>query len=143
MPYRDTTTGLKFENKIKIKYDNCIDLSQYKLWNYLQKRGTPIKTILSKGLRPDEAYFNEDTGEFTIFEKKYQETPGSADEKPQTCGFKIQQFRKIGNAIGAKSVKYIYVFNDWFHRSEYKDMLEYIKTVDGCDYIFEEDIYAA
>ena len=46
---------------------------------------------------------------------------------------------RIKNAIGAKSVRYIYVFNDWFHRPEYKDMLEYIKSVPGCDYIFAKD----
>lgn len=67
-------------------------------------------------------------------------TGGSADEKPQTCAFKIFQFRKIGKAIGAEKVFYTYIFNDWFKKPEYRDMLEYIKSVDGCDYVFEEEI---
>lgn len=71
--------------------------------------------------------------------KKFQQTAGSADEKPQTCAFKIAQFRKIGAAFGAEKVFYTYIFNDWFKRPEYKDMLEYIKSVPGCDYIFAKD----
>ena len=67
-----------------------------------------------------------------------QQVAGSTDEKPQTCAFKIHQFKKIGAAIGANKVTYTYIFNDWFKKPEYRDMLEYIKSVDGCDYIFME-----
>ena len=56
----------------------------------------------------------------------------------KTCAFKIYEFRKLFAALGVTDVKYIYVFNDWFKKPEYKDMLNYIKSIDGCDYIFAD-----
>lgn len=77
-----------------------------------------------------------------MYEKKFQKTEGSADEKPQTCAFKIWEFRKIGKALGIKpeNVTYTYIFNDWFKQDKYADMRQYIKSVDGCDYIFEDEL---
>ena len=71
-----------------------------------------------------------------IYEKKFQQTNGSADEKPQTCAFKIYEYKKLFSSLGVKNVYYIYIFNDWFKKSEYKDMLDYINSVDGCSYTF-------
>ena len=51
---------------------------------------------------------------FYIYEKKFQQVPGSADEKLQTCGFKIQQFRKIATALGLRQTYYTYILNNWF-----------------------------
>ena len=136
---RDTTTGLNFEKKVTIKKDG-IDLTKYKLYSYLKDNDIDYRTLISKKLLPDEAYFDKENKILYVYEKKFQQTAGSADEKPQTCGFKIHQFRKIGKAIGAEKVYYTYIFNDWFKKPEYKDMLEYIKSVDGCSYLFEEDI---
>lgn len=136
---RNTTTGLMFEEQVSIKKDG-VNLTKNRLYDYLKDNGIDYKKILSKKLLPDEAYFNPQTKELAVYEKKYQQTAGSADEKPQTCGFKIVQFRKIGKAIGAIKISYTYIFNDWFKQPQYKDMLEYIKSVDGCNYMFEEDI---
>lgn len=130
---RDTTSGLKFEEQIKTNTPG-IELTKHKLYKYLDTLGIKWNDIISKKLLPDEAYFDTDTKELKIYEKKYQQTAGSADEKPQTCAFKIFQFRKIGNAIGAKRVTYTYLLSNWFAKPEYKDMLDYIKSVDGCDY---------
>lgn len=132
---RDTTTGLKFEEQVQIQSDG-INLSKHKLYAYLEKQGIDYRDIISRKILPDECYLVDDS--LRVYEKKFQQTGGSADEKPQTCGFKIQQFRKIGAALGIKpeDVSYTYVFNDWFQKPEYKDMLDYIKTVDGCDYFF-------
>ena len=132
---RDTTTGLKFEEKVQIQSDG-INLSKHKLYAYLEKQGIDYRDIISRKILPDECYLVDDS--LRVYEKKFQQTGGSADEKPQTCGFKIQQFRKVGAALGIKpeDVSYTYVFNDWFQKPEYKDMLDYIKTVDGCDYFF-------
>lgn len=61
----------------------------------------------------------------------------------QTCAFKIMQYKKLFSSLGIEKVSYIYIFNDWFENQMYKDMLDYIKSVDGCDYIFyhkREDI---
>ena len=58
------------------------------------------KYLLTRALEPDEAYLDEESSTLTIFEKKFQETDGSADEKLQTCGFKIQQYQKIAAELG-------------------------------------------
>ena len=136
---RNTTTGLLFEEKVKFN-NKGIDLTKHNLYRFLKEKNIDYKEIISKKLLPDEAYYNEEEKTLYIYEKKFQQTSGSADEKPQTCAFKIFQFRKIGKAIGAERVFYTYIFNDWFKKPEYKDMLEYIKSVDGCDYVFEEEV---
>ena len=136
---RNTTTGLLFEEKVKLNKKG-IDLTKHNLYRFLKEKNIDYKEIISKKLLPDEAYYNEEEKTLYIYEKKFQQTSGSADEKPQTCAFKIFQFRKIGKAIGAERVFYTYIFNDWFKKPEYRDMLEYIKSVDGCDYVFEEEI---
>lgn len=136
---RDTTTGARFEEKVVLKKEG-IDLTKHNLYSYLKEQGIDYLTLISRKLLPDEAYYNPETKEFSIYEKKYQQTPGSADEKPQTCGFKIWEYNKIGKAIGAEIVTYTYILSDWFKQDQYKDMLEYIKMVPQCDYLFEEDI---
>ena len=79
-----------------------ICLTKNNLYKYLEKNGIDWTTILFRKLLPDEAYYNPTTREFSIYEKKYQQTKGSADEKPQTCGFKIWEYKKLGRAIGAE-----------------------------------------
>lgn len=130
---RNTTTGLQFEEQVQVKSEG-INLTKYNLYKYLDQNKINWKDIISKKLLPDEAYFNPETKEFKIYEKKFQQTAGSADEKPQTCAFKIYQFRKIGKALGAEKVTYTYFLSSWFAKPEYKDMLDYIKSVEGCDY---------
>jgi hypothetical protein len=140
---RDTTTGLKFEEKVKITHgDGWIDLHKDTLYTYLKKHGIDWTTLISRRLKPDEAFFNPTTQQFIIYEKKFQQTEGSADEKPQTCPFKIRQFKKIGKAIGAREdrVRYIYILSTWFKKPMYQDMLDFIKDVPGCDYIFEDEL---
>ena len=136
---RDTSTGLKFEELVSAK-GKGIDLSKHNLYRFLKSKDIDWTDFLSRKLLPDEAYWDETTQTLSIFEKKYQENEGSADEKPQTCGFKILQFKKIGKALGAKKVSYTYIFNDWFKHPRYKDMLDYINSVDGCGYIFSEEL---
>lgn len=90
------------------------------------------RKLISKKLLPDEAYFVN--GELKIYEKKYQQVAGSVDEKLQTCAFKLLQYQKIGRALKAKKVTYTYLLNNWFTKPEYKDVLNYIRSIDGCDY---------
>lgn len=135
---RDTTTGLEFEKRVSCKKDG-IDLTKYKLYKYLDSQGIDWTKIISRKLLPDEAYWNPITKELNVFEKKYQQTEGSADEKPQTCGFKIWEFSKIGKALGATKVTYTYVLSDWFKQPKYVDMLEYIASVPECGYMFMEE----
>lgn len=136
---RNTSTGLNFEKQVLVKNDG-ICLTKNNLYKYLEKNGIDWTTIISRKILPDEAYYNPVTKELIVYEKKYQQTEGSADEKPQTCGFKIRQFGKIGRAIGAEKVTYIYLLSPWFNQPKYRDMLDYIRyEVEGCDYIIVGD----
>ena len=136
---RNTSTGLDFEEQVLVKNDG-ICLTKNNLYKYLEKNGIDWTTILSRKLLPDEAYYNPVTKEFSIYEKKYQQTEGSADEKPQTCGFKIWEYKKLGRAIGAEKVTYTYLLSSWFAQDKYRDMLEYIRSVPNCNYMFVEDV---
>lgn len=135
---RDTTTGLLFEERVKIQ-ESGINVTKHELYRYLKSKGIDYTTLISKKLLPDEAFVDVENSRLVIYEKKFQQTAGSADEKPQTCAFKIWEYRKIAAALGLKDVTYTYIFNEWFKKPEYKDMLEYIKSVDGCDYFFWEE----
>ena len=139
---RNTTTGLMFENYVQMKASG-IDVSKNNLYNFMKARKIDWSNAISRKLLPDEAYWDEDNKILTIYEKKYQQTEGSADEKPQTCGFKIWEFNKIGQLLGANLVTYTYILSDWFKADKYKDMLEYIRTVPNCDYMFAEEIVNA
>lgn len=132
---RDTTTGLDFEKLISMPKVG-INLTKHKLYSYLKEQGIKWQDYISKKLLPDEAYLDITNNQVIIYEKKFQQTHGSADEKPQTCAFKIYEYRKLFSSLGIKNVYYIYIFNDWFKKSEYKDMLDYINSVDGCSYMF-------
>lgn len=136
---RNTSTGLNFEKQVLIKNDG-ICLTKNNLYKYLEKNGIDWTTILSRKLLPDEAYYNPVTKEFFIYEKKYQQTEGSADEKPQTCGFKIWEYKKLGRAMGAEKVTYTYLLSSWFTKDKYRDMLDYIRNeVEDCDYVIVGD----
>ena len=135
---RDTTTGARFEERAHV-IANGIDLTKNKLYKYLEKNNINWNKIISRKLLPDECYYNPATKQLFVYEKKYQQTPGSANEKIQTCGFKIRQYKKLGKAIGANEVKYIYLLSSWFSQPCYKDALEYIKEVPDCDYIIVGD----
>ena len=115
-------------------------MTKNNLYKYLEKNGIDWTTILSRKLLPDEAYYNPTTKEFSIYEKKYQQTEGSADEKPQTCGFKIWEYKKLSRAIGAEKTTYTYLLSSWFAQDKYHDMLDYIRNeVKDCDYIIVGD----
>jgi len=108
---RDTTTGAVFEIKVHME-QNGIDITKHNLYRFLKDKGINWQNIISKKLLPDEAYFDEANNRVIIYEKKFQQTAGSADEKPQTCAFKIAQYRRLFAALGVTDVSYIYIFND-------------------------------
>ena len=101
-----------------------------------------MQPILSKELKPDEAYFNPEQLTLQVYEKKTQHGGGSADEKLQTCAFKIAQYRKVAKYLGVppENVYYTYILDEWFEDPKYKDALEFIKMTDGCDYIIVEGV---
>ena len=105
---------------------------------FLKEKNIDWKDYISKNYFPMKLIFDQENNRVIIYEKKFQQTSGSADEKPQTCGFKIRQYKKLFSSLEIEDVSYIYIFNDWFAKPEYKDMLEYIKSVEGCDYFIVE-----
>ena len=68
------------------------DLNFYKV---CKEHNIDVSQILSKKLLPDECYLDFEQDELRVYEKKYQQTEGSVDEKPQTCAFKIFEFKVL------------------------------------------------
>lgn len=122
--YNGTTTiGLSVQKHDFYKYflePNHIDYTDYN----------------SKKWLPDECFVNLRTNTVYIIEKKFQNSSGSVDEKLPNCDFKKKEYEKLCNPIGF-DVEYLYVFNDWFKQSVYRDTLEYIEEV-GCHYFYNE-----
>ena len=136
---RDTTTGLAFEQQVQIHREDGLDISKTKLKTFLKDKGVTDPTeYLSWMFQPDEAYYLADTNEVVIYEKKFQHVSGSADEKLGACAWKIQEYRDCFKAAGIDKVSYIFIFCDWFKQSRYEKLLKYIRSVDGCDYMFAE-----
>lgn len=152
-----TITGLKFESRITlekaisslpgytVKNDEVYFKNRkiaefyqkYKLYkNLLEPNEIDYKRIISKKLLPDDAILIIKDKTLFVIELKFQEVAGSVDEKLQTCDFKNKQYKKLLAPLNIE-VKYVYVLNDWFTKSEYRDVLSYIKSV-GCYYFFDE-----
>ena len=134
---RDTSTGLAFEQQVSAHRKDGIDISKTKLKKFLTEKGVKNPTeYLSWMFQPDEAYYIPETNEVVIYEKKFQQTSGSADEKLGACAWKIQEYKRCFEAAGINKVSYIYIFCDWFKQSRYEKLLKYIRSVDNCDYMF-------
>ena len=114
-----------------------LSVQKYKFYKcFLEPYGIEFTDYNSKRWLPDECFINLKTKTVYIIEKKFQNSSGSVDEKLPGCDFKKKEYEKLCQPIGY-TVEYFYVFNDWFKRKEYKDTLEYIKTV-GCNYFYNE-----
>ena len=93
--------------------------------------------MLSKKLLPDDAMLVIVRETLFIIEVKHQQVLGSNnDEELMLCDFKRKQYLKLVSTLGLK-VEYVYVLNDWFKKPEYKDVLDYIHSV-NCHYKFNE-----
>ncbi len=112
---------------------NCY--RKHDLYRYLDDRQIDWKSILSKKLLPDDAVYVINNNTLFIIEVKYQQVPGSVDEKLQTCDFKRKQYKKLFSQLNIE-VEYVYVLSNWFKKSQYKDVLDYIISV-GCHYYFQ------
>ena len=151
----NTKTGLLFEGKVDlltflstqnnykvsgnvIYYQGkkiALSFKKHGLYKYLLEQGINYKKYISKKILPDDAIFVIVNNTFYVLEIKFQSVAGSTDEKLQTCDFKIKQYRKLLSTLNVE-VEYIYILNEWFKKSEYKDVLDYIITVKGCSYYF-------
>ncbi len=109
-------------------------LKKNKLYKFLEGKGVNYKTLLSAKLLPDAAILVFSTKTLYIIEVKFQNTPGSVDEKLQTSAYKRKQYLQLMKSLDI-NVEYYYVLSDWFKKDSYKDVLAYIKEI-GCDYFF-------
>lgn len=160
----NTQTGLRFESKtdlaesIKKHSDYTIEdnklkkgksdfydlyynsklvgsiIQKHSLYRFLENEEIDWKNHISKQIIPDDSVYVLKNKTIYIIEKKFQQRTGSVDEKLQTCDFKKKQYEKIFSLLDIK-VEYIYLLNEWFRKHQYKDTLDYIKSV-GCDYYF-------
>ncbi len=150
----NTITGLNFEKKrdileilkkakdytIKdgvIYYQNKEVARSYRkqsLYKLLTGKGVDWRKYISKRLFPDEALYVIINNTLFIIEMKFQKVAGSVDEKLQTCDFKKKQYRKLMAPLNIE-VEYIYILNNWFKNTSYKDTLDYVISV-GCQYYF-------
>jgi len=151
----NTKTGLYFEGEVdfltfikkqknysvrgfKIFYEDrevALSFKKHGLYKYLEEKGINYTKFISKKLLQDDAIFVIVNNTFFILEIKFQEVQGSTDEKLQTCDFKIKQYRKLLSRLNVE-VKFIYILNNWFGKPEYKDVLDYIISIEGCSYYF-------
>ena len=98
----------------------------YKLFDHLNNN--QWKKYVSKRLVPDDVFINIDSKTVYIIEKKFQMGGGSVDEKLQTIDFKIKEYQKL---LPGWTIKFFYILNDFFNKSAYQDVFEYIKAVGG------------
>jgi hypothetical protein len=109
---------------------------KHDFYRFLDENNIDWKNIISKKLLPDDALLVIIRETLFIIEVKYQQVAGSVDEKLQTCDFKRKQYLKLVQSLELK-VEYVYVLSNWFKKSEYRDVLDYINTV-NCHYKFNE-----
>lgn len=103
---------------------------------FLNNEGVDYRDYNSKQWLPDECFINDANRTAYIIEKKFQNTSGSVDEKLPGCDFKKREYEKLFRPIDY-GVEYLYVFNDWFKKEQYRDTLDYIEEV-GCRYFFNK-----
>lgn len=149
--------GLKFEQDTSLYdiliYNGFIIRENYKVYKnnnligyyvpknnlykyFLEMHKIIWKNFISKKMLPDEAIFIISKNTMYILEKKFQSTSGSVDEKLQTCGFKLSQYKKLFSSISINT-NYTYILNDWFKQDNYKDILAYI-IESGCNYFYNK-----
>jgi hypothetical protein len=156
-----TQTGLHFEEKVDLvqAFENVegyaieeqnnslfsvyygekevgLIFKKHALYKFLEDKHIDWTSRLQKKLLPDNVFYNFLNQTIYIVEVKHQQTAGSVDEKLQTCDFKRKQYVKLLDGLNI-DVEYIYVFNNWFLKDEYRDVLQYIK-LEGCKFYFNE-----
>jgi hypothetical protein len=120
-------------------------ISQLRLYDYLnhlaRSENSGWTMQLSKILKPDEAFFNIQTNSLHIIEKKTQSGSGSVDEKLQTFPFKIRQYKRLVEGLIVNgdpiTVHYVYCLDNFFKKSEYKDLFDYMNE-NGMKYFIQD-----
>jgi len=109
---------------------------KHDFYRFLEESKVDWQKILSKKLLPDYAVLVIARETMYIIEAKYQQADDSVDEELMLCDFNRKQYLKLVTPLGLK-VEYVYVLSDWFKKPEYKDVLDYIHSV-NCHYKFNE-----
>ena len=137
---KDNTKTIKFKG---YQYE-LYNVNKSNLYKFMEKNGEKNDKLQpAAGCKnPDEAYIDKNRKKLFIIEKKFQQTPGSVDEKIQTGPFKKLHYSK---QFPNYHVIYIYCLSDWFKRDEYISVLDYLKENDipvywGTDINYKEDI---
>lgn len=122
-----------------IRYEGKIVARVFKkhgFYQYLEEQGIDWRDYISAQLFPDNSIYVIVNNTFFIIEVKSQHRKGSVDEKLQTCAFKILQYRKLLSHLNVE-VQYLYILSRWFEQPQYKDVIDYIFSVQGCDCYFD------
>lgn len=150
----NTVTGLFYEGKVDLPTwlseikgyvvdESCVYFSgklvarvfkKHGFYKFLEENGVVWSDYISAQLLPDNCIYVIINNTLFIIEVKHQETRGSVDEKLQTCDFKRKQYKKLLSRLNVE-VEYVYILNDWFKQPRYKDVLDYIISV-NCQYYF-------
>lgn len=151
----NTKTGLVFEGKVdlatflsqqngyvvdsdrKVFYDDELVaqiFKKHRFYSFLKERGVDWRNIISKRLLPDDSIYIIINNTFFIIECKFQQVAGSVDEL-LVCDFNKKQYQKLLSNLNME-VEYLYLLSNWFRKPEYRDVLDYIISV-NCRYYFE------
>lgn len=108
---------------------------KHEFYYFLEKNNIDWKQLISSKLLPDNCIYVIVNNTLFIIEVKNQNVTGSVDEKLQTCDFKRKQYKKLLSQLNIE-VEYIYILSKWFKNPKYKDVLDYIISV-NCQYYFD------
>lgn len=99
-------------------------------YNWLaEEKGVDYTRFCSKKYLPDDGLYDAQNNILFIFEKKFQEQPGSVDEKVQTGPFKLYQYQKLAQAAGIYDVKFCYVlYSNYYNSPKFDDVWEYYQN---------------
>ena len=108
---------------------------KHEFYRFLEENGVDWKQIISSQLFPDNCIYVIVNNTLFIIEVKNQNVRGSVDEKLQTCDFKKKQYTKLLSQLNIE-VEYVYILSRWFKKPKYKDVLDYIISV-NCHFYFD------
>jgi hypothetical protein len=121
-----------------------IKASKDNLKKYMKEKGElNDEPLPAPGCKePDEAYVDPEQKIVFIIEKKFQQGPGSVDEKIQTGPFKLEHYKEL---FPNYKVYYMYCLSDWFKRDEYNSSVLYnnkngVQTFWGGSETYKQDI---
>lgn len=124
--------GVFFEGKLVARYFGGNDF-----YKFLDESNINWQVIISKRLFSDNAILIIIRKTIYFLKLKIQQVPEHIDEEDlMMCDFNRKQYLKLVAPLGLK-VEYVYVLSDWFKKSQYKDVLDYIQSV-NCHYKFNE-----